>query len=118
MLLHDQLHHIVRDMSYWQSEPLQYGSSAACNVIRSDENTHGPSEQLLSSEKRDMLVHYFSHRGKASVSQHKQPIRQEVRSNMEVGLVTRRHQNYFCTPHMFPSREWPHPADNYPLVER
>ena len=93
-------------MSHWQPQPLQYSNDAARMSL---DNTRDQSKQILSREKREMLVHYFSHRDATSMSQQRHPIRQE---HDEFGLV-RRHQS---TPHMIPSSEWS--TDYYPPVER
>ena len=93
-------------MSRWQSEG--YGASP----MRSDDRIFDQSKQWLSSEKRELLIHYFNHKGMGA-SQQK---RQEATSDAFV--ITGHHQDYPATPHMQPKREWLDPADNYRLVER
>lgn len=93
-------------MSHWQPQPLQYSN----NVTRmSVDGAREQSRQILSREKREMLVHYFSHRDGTSASHQRQPVRQEYD---EFGLV----QHHQSTPHMLPSREWP--IDYHPPVQR
>lgn len=94
-------------MSHWQPQSFQYSSNA---TRMSHDNTRDQSKQILSRERREMLVHYFSHRDATSMSQQQRhPIRQE---RDDFGLV-RHHRS---TPHMLPSSEWP--TDYYPPVER
>ena len=97
-------------MSRWQSEG--YGASS----LRSDDRIFDRSKEWLSSEKREMLVHYFNHKGIAASQQEQQ----EARGNSDpIDLVTVvHHQDYSAAPHVHQKRERLDPADNYRLVER
>lgn len=94
-------------------QQLYINGASAQNMIKSDDNIRGQSKQLLSNEKREMLLHYFNQRGTA-VNTLQQPRRQETaasRSGMghqvgEVGLVSA--TRYYHHHHQHCSSTTPH----------
>lgn len=89
------------EMSHWQSE--ECGASPDDRIV-------DRSKDWLSSEKREMLVHYFNH--KAMIQRQE---KQEVRGDSDA--VTTGHHCYpSAVSHVHPKRL--DGADNYQLVER
>ena len=90
------------EMSRWSPE------ECGASPMRSDDRIFDRSKEWLSSEKREMLVHYFNHKAMAQQEQ-------QVRHDSDV--VTTRHHCYFSAS-SHPKREWLDGADNHQLVER
>ena len=95
-------------MSRWQSESSSNGGASAAD----DRVT----KQWLSSEKREMLVHYFNHRGDMGVPWQNQPARQEDIRNLDDFDLTR--DGHQATSHAYPRREWQDSTDDYQLTTR
>ena len=87
-------------------------ASEECGAASPDDRIFDRSKEWLSSEKREMLVHYFNH--KAITQQQEQ---QEVSQASDSDAVTTGHHHYSSAP-SHPKREWLDAADNYQVVER